>query len=56
MEKDPEELTNLYENPEYADLINDVKKQLVELQEYYEDDSDMSEKPEAWQKKMRPGE
>jgi len=53
LEKDPEELTNLYENPEYADVIKSMKKQLVDLQEQYEDDSVTPERPEAWQKKMR---
>lgn len=54
LEKDPEELTNLYGNPEYADIIKEMKKQLVDLQEYYEDDSVTPVRPEAWQKRMRP--
>jgi len=56
LERDPDELTNAYGDPAYAEIIAETKKQLKDLQEYYEDDSDFSEKPEAWQKEVRPGE
>jgi arylsulfatase A-like enzyme len=52
--EDPDELTNQYGNQEYAAIVADLKKQLKGLQEHYEDDSDISEKPAAWQKKYRP--
>lgn len=56
LEKDPEELTNIYGRPGYERLTADLKQQLRGLQETYEDDGDFSEKPEAWQKEMRtPG-
>ncbi len=53
LEKDPDELTNQYDNPDYADEIAATRKRLGELREQYRDDSDVSEKPEAWQKEMR---
>jgi len=51
--EDPDELTNQYGNAEYADTIADLKKQLKALQDQYEDDSDISEKPQEWQDKYR---
>lgn len=56
LEKDPDEKTNLYNNPEYAEQVAMMKEELKGLIEYYDDDSDMAEKPEAWQKEVRPGE
>ena len=49
LQADPEELTNLYEKPECAAKIAELKKQLKDLQDYYKDDSDMSVKPKEWQ-------
>ncbi|MCH7226470.1 sulfatase [Haloferula sp. A504] len=54
LEVDPDELTNQYDNPYYADEIAEVRKQLEALREFYEDDSDVSEKPREWQDKVRP--
>ena len=56
LKTDPDELTNLYGKPGQAELTARLKKQLVALQKHYEDDSDISEKPESWQKQVRPGE
>ncbi len=56
LENDPDEKTNLYNNPEYAEQVAMMKDELNRLIEYYDDDSDMAEKPEAWQKEVRPGE
>jgi arylsulfatase A-like enzyme len=56
LEKDPDELLNVYDDPAYQTQVEEVRKQLVQLQAAYEDDSDLSEKPEEWQKKNRPGE
>ena len=53
MKADPDEYNNLYENPEYKALINRMKKRLDGLVEKYDDDSDMSEKPQEWQDKVR---
>lgn len=35
LKKDPDEMRNVYSNPEYAAVIVDLKKQLVELREKY---------------------
>ena len=53
LEKDPDELMNLYENPEQAPQLATLKKQLKDLQAFYEDDSDMSVKPKEWQQQFR---
>lgn len=50
---DPDELTNQYNNPKAQERIAQLKQQLKDLQEKYEDDSDMAEKPEEWQRAMR---
>jgi arylsulfatase A-like enzyme len=53
LETDPDELTNQYENPEYAATIKEVSAQLDALRKHYEDDSDVSEKDDAWKKQVR---
>ena len=56
LEKDPEELTNLYGKPGYEAVTADLKKQLQGLVDKYEDDSIQDEKPEEWKREMRsPG-
>jgi arylsulfatase A-like enzyme len=55
LETDPDELTNLYGKAGHESLTGDLKKQLVELQKIYEDDSDISEKPDEWKERMRAG-
>ena len=55
LETDPEEMTNIYGREGNESLTADLKKQLVELQKFYDDDSDLSEKPDAWKKEMRTG-
>ncbi|MEM9158243.1 MAG: sulfatase [Verrucomicrobiota bacterium] len=55
LKNDPDELANQYDNPEYKKIIEKTKKQLSELQAYYDDDSDISEKPEKWQSDVRAG-
>ena len=54
LEEDPDEQTNLYGNSDYADITAQLKVDLEELRELYEDDSDMSVMPEDWQNKFRP--
>jgi arylsulfatase A-like enzyme len=56
LKNDPDELENLYNDPGSRELIDQIKQQLVGLQEHYEDDTDLSPRPEAWQKKYRPAE
>lgn len=53
LEKDPDELSNIYENPEAAPVIAKVKKKLEALRKQYDDDSDVSVKPKDWQAKYR---
>lgn len=53
LKTDPDELTNLYGKPAHAELTADLKKQLVDLQKFYDEDSDIAEKPDAWKKEMR---
>jgi hypothetical protein len=50
---DPEELTNLYNNPQYAATIKTVEKELARLREHYADGSDVSVRPAEWQAKYR---
>ncbi|WP_258103409.1 sulfatase [Marinoscillum sp. MHG1-6] len=38
LKQDPDELNNVYGNPEYADLIDQLKSELQKLQQQYEDD------------------
>jgi len=54
LETDPDELTNQYNNPEYADEIAKMKKELDRLRTQYDDDSDVAVKPAEWQAEMRP--
>ncbi|HCN80061.1 MAG TPA: sulfatase [Verrucomicrobiales bacterium] len=53
LKTDPDELKNLYGNPEKKELINDVRKQLLKLQKGYGDDTVLKEKPQEWKRKMR---
>lgn len=55
LEKDPDELLNLYGKADVAELTVDLKKQLEDIRKFYEDDSDVSEKPDAWKAQMRAG-
>ena len=53
LQTDPDELTNLYNDPSQKGKVQDLKKQLEALREDYEDDSDVSVKPVEWQEKVR---
>lgn len=53
LEADPQEQRSQYDNPVYAEEVARLKEKLEELGEHYGDDSDVSEKPEAWQKEVR---
>ena len=55
LKKDPDELTNIYGKARNASLVEELKGQLHSLQEYYQDDSDISEKPREWQLEQRAG-
>jgi arylsulfatase A-like enzyme len=53
LEKDPDELQNEYDNPDYADVIKTLTKDLEQLRQHYKDDSDMKVMPEKWQQQFR---
>lgn len=53
LKTDPDELTNLYGNPEYKQLTRRMKKELDNLRKQYEDNSDMSVKSQEWQDEVR---
>ena len=53
LENDPDEVTNLYSDPKYADQISTMKKQLDQLREQYGDQIEAEVKPVEWRKKMR---
>jgi len=53
LQADPDELTNLYEDPTQQDRIKQLKQQLEALRDHYQDDSDVSVKPKEWQDKVR---
>ncbi|PHR88823.1 MAG: sulfatase [Blastopirellula sp.] len=50
---DPDELTNEYNNPEYASVIKQMKVDLAKLKDHYQDDTDVNEMPKEWQQKFR---
>lgn len=53
LEKDPDELTNQYDNPEYRSEINRLKEELNRLKLKYGDTTDVRPKPREWQEKYR---
>ena len=53
LKADPDELTNLYGKQEHAKLQKRMKNRLAKLQKHYEDNSDISEKPDSWKAQMR---
>ena len=46
LKSDPDELTNIYGNNETIKVQNNLKNRLKKLQEFYEDDSDLSVRPD----------
>lgn len=53
LKTDPDELKNLYGNPEKKELIEQIRKQLLELQKDYDDETVLKEKPQEWKTQMR---
>ncbi|NNE92051.1 MAG: DUF4976 domain-containing protein, partial [Verrucomicrobiales bacterium] len=49
LEKDPDELRNVYGDPEYAEVQKMMKEKLAEMVKKYDDDSVGEEKPQEWQ-------
>ena len=52
LKEDPNELNNLYNNPEYYDLIGELKKELKEQQKKYGDDMHLDEMRKVTEKGM----
>ncbi len=52
LEKDPNELVNQYANPEYAKVIEELKKELKSLQKQYNDDMPLDERRELTDRYM----
>jgi len=50
---DPDELTNQYENPAYAEKVTELKAELERLRQQYADDSDVAVQSKEWQLEMR---
>jgi len=55
LEADPDELTNLYNDPAQAEKIREMKVRLEELREKYKDDSNIEVMPQQWQEDVRAG-
>ena len=53
LQNDPDELVNLYEDPAYAEQIEQVRSQLAELRKETEDQSDVSVQSPEWQARFR---
>ena len=55
LEADPDELVNLYDDPQYAERVEQMKRELAALRERVEDDSDVSLAPDEFRRRFRPG-
>ena len=55
LEADPDELVNLYDDPQYAEQVEQMKRELAALRERVEDDSDVSLAPDEFRRRFRPG-
>ena len=54
LKEDPDELTNIYSKADKKSLQKDLKEQLVAIRKFYDDNTDVSEKPDEWKNKVRP--
>ena len=52
LQTDPDELTNQYDNPDYAPVVSEMKTRLRDLQSGYGDDTVTAAMDSAWQKKQ----
>jgi hypothetical protein len=43
LEKDPNEINNVYEDPSYADVITELKAEIKRLKELYGDSDEMAQ-------------
>ena len=54
LKEDPDELINIYGKADKKSLQKDLKEQLVAIRKFYDDNTDVSEKPDEWKNKVRP--
>ena len=54
LKEDPDELTNIYGRADKKSLQIDLEQQLKAIRKFYDDNSDVSEKPDEWKNKFRP--
>ena len=54
LKEDPDELTNIYGRADKKSLQIDLEQQLKAIRKFYDDNSDVSEKPDEWKNKVRP--
>ncbi len=52
LEKDPNELTNQYNNPEYTETIKKLKKEITKLQKQYNDEMSLEKRRELTERYM----
>ncbi|MGB7394046.1 MAG: sulfatase, partial [Pricia sp.] len=53
-QKDPQELNNVYHDPEYAEIVEELKAKLTELRKKYKDSTELDEKYIDIYEKMKP--
>ena len=53
LKRDPDEIQNLYGKEPSLPQIEELKKELLRLQDLYEDKTDLQEKPAAWKQQFR---
>ena len=56
LEADPDEMNNLYNDPAQRERIHNMKQQLKQLEQQYQDNSEMAEMSEEWKVKVQSGE
>ena len=54
LKEDTNELTKIYGKADKKSLQKDLKEQLVAIRKFYDDNTDVSEKPDEWKNKVRP--
>ena len=55
LQKDPDELTNQYANPEYRDVVSSLAVRLGELRAHYGDDTDVRPMSAEWRDEVWTG-
>ena len=52
LEKDPKEMKNVYNDPAYADVVKELKAEIVKLQKQYGDDQTLEQRRELTDRYM----